>query len=302
MKKITFLIYLSLMFSSVSLDFYSLEKNNNKNYINVNNKYNLKKSLKAPLYSLFIPGAGQYFVNNDKYKGALFLGLEIIALAGYNHFLKKADNYKIEYQAYGNNHWNFITWCNNYYDWESPSNEFFYVFANNESGVYPGISEDSHHIDFTYNDNGIIRYVSSSSSAFEELYINENLENEESAQDFYNNNDVVIRRDHNFYENISKYNHFFAGWDDHDAIYTYDNNGYIVATSDNKAIYRSIYDKSVQNYRTKNNFVKFIFINHFASMLDALIVSKISSNRTAMLINYNPRIDFYQAQLSVKLD
>jgi len=302
MKKIIFLIYLSFMFSNVSLDFYSPENIYNKNYINNNNKYNLSKSLKAPLYSFFIPGSGQYLVNNDKSKGILFLGLEIIALVGYNHFLKKADNYKIQYQTYGNNHWNFITWCNNYYDWESPNNEFFYVFANDESGNYPGISEDSHHIDFTYNDNGIIRYVSSSSSEFEELYINENLENEESAQDFYNNNDVVIRRDHNFYENISKYNHFFAGWDDHDEIYTYDNNGYIVATSDNKAIYRSIYDKSVQNYRTKNNFVNYIFINHFVSMLDALIVSKISSNRTAMLINYNPRIDFYQAQLSVKLD
>ena len=124
----------------------------------------------------------------------------------------------------------------------------------------------------------------------------------ESAQAFYDNNQVVIKRDHNFYENISKYNHFFAGWDDHEGIYTYDNNGYIVATSDNKSNYRSIYDKSVENYRIKNDFVSFIFINHFVSMLDALIISKISSNRTAMMINYNPRIDFYQAQLSIKLD
>ena len=302
MKKITFLIYLSFMFSSVTVDFYTKEDNYNKKNISYNNKYNLNKSLKAPLYSFFVPGAGQYLVNNDKSKGILFLGLEIIALVGYNHFLKKADNYKVQYQIYGDNHWNFITWCNNYYDWESPSNDFFYVFANDESENYPGISEDSHHIDFTYNDNGIIRYISSSSSAFEELYINQNLENQDSAQYFYDNNDVIIRRDHNFYENISKYNHFFAGWDDHEDIYTYDNNGYIVATSPNKAVYRSVYDKSVKNYRKKNDFVQFIFINHFVSMLDALIVSKIPSNRTAILINYNPRIDFYEAQLSVKLD
>ena len=302
MKKITLLIYISFIFSSLNIDFYTQKNSYNKSNINYNNKSNLKSTLKAPLYSLIIPGSGQYLINNNKAKGMLFLGLEIIALAGYNHFLQKADNYKTEYQNYGNNHWNFITWCNNYYDWESPNNDFFYVFANDESGNYPGISEDSHHIDFTYKDNGIIRYISSSSSEFEQLYINENLENQESAQDFFNNSDVIIRRDHNFYENISKYNHFFAGWDDHDAIYTYDNNGYIVATSTNKAIYRSIYDKSVKNYRTKNDFVKFIFINHFASMLDALIVSKILSNRTTMFINYNPRINFYQAQLSVKLD
>ena len=60
-------------------------------------------------------------------------------------------------------------------------------------------------------------------------------------------------------------------------------------------------DKSEKNYKIKNNFITFIFINHFVSMLDALIVSKISSNTTAMAINYNPKIDFYQAQLSIKL-
>ena len=65
MKKITFLIYLSLMFSNVSSDFYSLKNNYNKNSINYNNKYSLNKSLRAPLYSFFIPGAGQYLVNNE---------------------------------------------------------------------------------------------------------------------------------------------------------------------------------------------------------------------------------------------
>ena len=54
----------------------------------------------------------------------------------------------------------------------------------------------------------------------------------------------------------------------------------MVATSPNKRVYRSIYDKSVKNYNTKNNFVNFIFINHFVSMLDALITSKINSKQT----------------------
>jgi len=302
MKKITFLIYLSLIFSNVSTVFYSPENNYNKITINNNKKYKLNQPLKATLYSFIIPGSGQYLVNNQKTKGLIFLGLEIIGFLGYNHFLNKADQYKLEYQDYGNNHWDFATWCSNYYDWEDESNEFFNVFANDNDSYYPHIWEDSHHIDFTYNDDGIIRYISSSSSEFEELNSIYNLSDPESAQDFYNNNNVIIIRDHNFYENISKYNHFFAGWDDHDAIYTYDNNGYIVATSPNKAVYRSIYDKSVQNYRKKNNFVNFIYINHFASMLDALIVNKILSNRISMLINYNPRIDFYQAQLSIKLN
>ena len=300
MKKITIFICLSFIFSSDFLDSYSQEDFDN-NKITNNNNYNLNNTLLSTFSSLFIPGSGQYLVNDDKAKGILFLGVEIVALAGYNYYLNKADDYKIEYQDYGNQHWNFSTWCSNYYNWDDIDNEFFTVFSNNESGVYSDIWEDSHHINFTYNDNGITRFISSSSSAFEDLYLSENLADSSLAQAFYDNNQVIIRRDHNFYENIAKYNHFFSGWDDHEEIYTYDNNGYIVATSPNRSTYGLMIDKSEKNYKIKNNFVTFIFINHFVSMLDALIVSKISSNTTAMAINYNPKIDLYQAQLSIKL-
>ena len=302
MKKIILLFFLSFIISNVYLDVYLLEnkyKIKNENHIETRD---INKSVKALLYSSIIPGAGQYFVNKNKTKGLIFLGLELLAIAGYRHYLNEADFYKNQYQSYGDSHWNFVTWCNNYYNWEDPDNDFFNVFANDVSMNYPDIWEDSHHIDFTYNDNGIVKYVSSSSSAFEELYINENLDNVESAQDFYNNNDVIIRRDHHFYENISKYNHFFAGWEDHSEITLYDNNGYVVATSPLKQDYKSIYDKSVKNYKIKNQFISFIFLNHFISALDALIISKIYDNSTNMIINYNPRMDFYQAQLSIKLN
>ena len=124
------------MFSSTLLDFSIQENNYNIKTINNNNKSYLNKSLKALLYSSIIPGSGQYLVNDDKTKGLIFLGLEIIALAGYNHYLNKADDYKVQYQIYGDNHWDFVTWCNNYYDWESPDNQFFNVFANDESGEW----------------------------------------------------------------------------------------------------------------------------------------------------------------------
>ena len=95
--------------------------------------------------------------------------------------------------------------------------------------------------------------------------------------------------------------HFFSGWDDHDNISTENSNGYIVATSDNKRQYRFIYDQSVSSYRSRDNFMTFIFVNHFVSMLDALIVSKLSSNRTSMMIDYDERMNFFQAKLSIKL-
>ena len=84
-------------------------------------------------------------------------------------------------------------------------------------------------------------------------------------------------------------------------ISTENSNGYIVAISDNKTQYRSIYDQAVTSYRNRDNFMTFIFVNHFVSMLDALIVSKLSSNRTAMMIDYDQRMNFFQAKLSIKL-
>ena len=304
MKKYILILCFSFIFSDTFSDNHLIKDVYNSNSLNDNKIISINKSLKAMLYSSFIPGSGQYFVNSNKTKGLIFFGLEIIAFAGYQYYLNQADNYKTDYQNYGDQNWNFVTWCSNYYDWEDTNNDFFLIFANNENLYYPDIWEDSHHIDFTYNDNGIIRFVSSSSAAFQELYSPNgyNLEDSESAQNFYIEHNVTIKRDHHFYENIIKYNHFFSGWDDHDNIIVYDNNGYLVATSNTKESYKNIYNKSVKNYNIKNNFISFIFLNHFISALDALIVSKISSNSTAMMINYDPKINFYQAQLSVKLN
>ena len=147
------------MFSDTFSDNYLIKDIYNLNSLNSNKILNINKSLKAMLYSSFVPGSGQYFVNDNKTKGLIFFGLEIIAFAGYQYYLNQADNYKTDYQNYGDQNWDFVTWCNNYYDWENIDNDFFLIFANDEDLHYPDIWEDSHHIDFTYNDNGIIRFV-----------------------------------------------------------------------------------------------------------------------------------------------
>ena len=60
------------------------------------------------------------------------------------------------------------------------------------------------------------------------------------VEDFFQNNTVIIERDHHYYENIGKYDHFFAGWNDNDSIYIIvkDLGGEKIAMSPFKSNYR----------------------------------------------------------------
>ena len=117
-------------------------------------------------------------------------------------------------------------------------------------------------------------------------------------------NEVIIIKDHHFYENIVKYNHFFAGWDDQDQItMEVNSNGYKTAFSPNKTAYRNLYNKSIYNYKVRDDVLSFIFINHFVSMLDGLVSNSNSnlSENFSISYDYNSTINFHQAKLIVKL-
>ena len=284
---------------------YGIENSNYEDEINTG------QLLKTMFSSAIIPGSGQYFFNDNKVKGLIFLGLEIAAWASYNHHFNKADNYKQQYQDFGNEHWIFSTWTGNYEQWSNEEDEFYYIFTDEDcvgQGLsseicYPNIWEDSHHISFYYTDDqGLTRLVSSSSLDFKNLYQNYNLDDEINAQNFYNDYGVVIVKDHHFYENISKYNHFFSGWDDHDSIAVHQNEvDYLVPISPHKEKYRNLYNESVRNYRIKGHIMSFIFINHFTSMLDALVTRTKLSEDISVLYDYDPTINFHEAKLIVKL-
>ena len=286
---------------------FRIQGNNEK--IKIFNTYinmDLKNLIKATLYSSLVPGSGQYFINNNKVKGIMMLGLEVAAISGYTYNKSKAEKYKNDYQAYGDNHWDFSQWCSNYYNWDDSNNEFFEIFSNSETGIYPKIWQDSHHINFWYDNDGINTFVSTSSSSFEDLYtdicINTDTDCNVAMQNFIESNNVIIEKDHNFYENIVKYNHFYAGWLDSDNIeLSTTSNGYQTAVSANKLNYRNIYDKSIERYQLSDTFLNVILFNHFISMLDALIVSKLLNNNLSLSFDYNSKINFYEANLSLKL-
>ena len=295
---IIFLLFISFLFSNnfdnsrIKFNANNIDIAETAQIIDTNNK------LKATIYSALIPGSGQYFINEQKKKGILFFGLELIAWIGYFTYQDKAESYKADYQSYGNQHWGLTTWINHYYDWSNPDNEFFEIFANNEMQEYPDINEGSHHIDFSYiGDSGDIIFIRTNSEEFFALH--ENWDDNFEVQ-----NEVIIIKDHHFYENIVKYNHFFAGWDDQDQItMEVNSNGYKTAFSPNKTAYRNLYNKSIYNYKVRDDVLSFIFINHFVSMLDGLVSNSNSnlSENFSISYDYNSTINFHQAKLIVKL-
>ena len=295
---IIFLLFTSFLFSD-DFDSSRIEFSaNNMNVMQESQSIDINNKLKATIYSAIIPGSGQYFVKEEKKKGILFFGLELIAWAGYFTYQDKAESYKADYQSYGDEHWELTTWVNHYYDWSNPDNEFFEIFANNQTQEYPDINEGSHHIDFSYiDDSGDRIFIRTNSEEFFALY-------ENWDDSFELENEVIIFKDHHFYENIVKYNHFFAGWDDQDQItMEVNSNGYKTAFSPNKTSYRNLYNKSIHNYKVRDDILSFIFINHFVSMLDGLVFNSNNnlSENFSVSYDYNSTINFHQAKLIVKL-
>ena len=105
-----------------------------------------------------------------------------------------------------------------------------YIYNSSKFNYYVNVDEKSNYgFTFTLNqklnknqrfkyqfsyvdDMGNTKMMTSTGLDFEQLYYTEFLYDSIQASNFINDHNVIINRDHHFYENIVKYNHFFAGW------------------------------------------------------------------------------------------
>lgn len=265
-----------------------------------NNNFN---KIKPAFFSSIIPGSGQYFYNEQKQKGIAFISLEILGWISYNYFTNKAEDYKFDYQEYSDNHWTFSNWCDHYYDYDNPNNEFRDIFSNEITGEYSSINS-GHGLEFSYvGDDGIRKYMKTNTENFGDFYDNNNLDEDGLAEEFVIERNLNVFRTHDFYEEIVKYDQFFTGWDDQNLIERSTNGwGADNATSPNKSFAKNIYDKSVKNYKIQDWVMTVIYANHVISMLDALMVSSMISQKASLSYDYNPTIDFHQAEIIIKLN
>ena len=78
---------------------------------------------------------------------------------------------------------------------------------------------------------------------------------------------IEVIKDQHFYENIGKYDHFFAGWNDNSEIYEYEKTtGWdeLIAYSPNKRQYRNKWILSEDYNRAADYALYAIYTNHFA--------------------------------------
>ena len=147
MKNLIIFIFCSFMFGN-SIYYQNLFNLSNTGYTE---GYNTVNKIKSVIYSGFVPGSGQYFVNNQKTKGLLFLGIELIGWIAYSHYIEQAEKYRDEYQEFSLDYWSFASWCDHYYDFDNPDNhpndsdyhpeweQYRDLFSNEETGIYTAV-------------------------------------------------------------------------------------------------------------------------------------------------------------------
>ena len=283
-KKIIFITLITNICFLNSFDglFQNQVKINFKNDLVENVKVNKtnKSKIIAVGISALLPGIGHFYLG-DRDRGALYTFIEVSGWMSRDYYKNKAEKSSIEYKNYASDHWSIAKWIRDYFNPTGNLNDDVYnLFIVDDEFARPW--DHSHKLDFYYNDYN--RVISTNSSEFIGIY-EEICNTDESTdyicnstieeiQDKITNQELVV--DHHFFEGVSKYNMFFAGWDDSNEGYTNEqSSGYMVAYSPNKLFYentlRAMHKK---NNDKANNILSAIFINHFASMLDILFNKK----------------------------
>ena len=277
-----------------------------------------------------LPGSIQ-LINGQKKKSLILLSIESLALSSYFYNSYRGMQVQGQYQEYANTHWSFSRWVSDYYNWRG-SDEFGHLFnfpdgtinggpcgsgPFGNDNLYPCIDE-GHGIGFSIDLDGIDGRQYTNSSSFEQVYevlcgVND-LDNDQSVidEDCVYDDEVVsalldqynfeLYFDQHFYENVGKYDSFFAGWLDNSDLYEYKKtNGDRLAMSDHKSEYRDIWSEFNEGYLKYASYsLAAITANHFISMLDILISNR-TNDKVSVAANINSdRFDLYKIKLSVK--
>ena len=142
------------------------------------------------LYSLILPGAGQWYNKSPAWKIGLFAGIEAASIFSGLQWKKKAEDIRLQYEIFADQNWDLETWVFN--------------TLNTPLGNYADV-----HINGTHK----LTLVLSGSLAVQygHYVSSDSLEN--NAHWVYTN-EVSVLRDRDFYENIGKYDQFVGGWID----------------------------------------------------------------------------------------
>ena len=243
---------------------------------------------KPMLYSLILPGLGQYKNGDPLWKSAIFIGVEAASIVGMLQWNKQAEDIRKQYELFGDNHWSIINWVEN-------------TLLNPITGL---IQYEDFKLDGTHKLE--LHLSGSLAEAFGEFVSSDSLV---THPEWIYSDELSIFQDQHFYENIGKYDQFVGGWDDAFEWYivekTVEDTIEIILMTPYKNDYNNERDKSNQYLKLANYAVSAIMFNHVISGIEAVLTnqrkarSKAEQSKTDLGLYYDPRNKYGIGGISV---
>ena len=243
---------------------------------------------KPMLYSLILPGLGQYKNGDPLWKSAIFIGVEAASIVGMLQWNKQAEDIRKQYELFGDNHWSIINWVEN-------------TLLNPITGL---IQYEDFKLDGTHKLE--LHLSGSLAEAFGEFVSSDSLV---THPEWIYSDELSIFQDQHFYENIGKYDQFVGGWDDIFEYYivekTVEDTIEIILMTPNKNDYNNQRDKSNQYLKLANYAVSAVMFNHVISGIEAVLTnqrkarSKAEQSKTDLGLYYDPRNKYGIGGISV---
>jgi len=240
------------LYGSAAVQNAVLQSQDTLGYIDINSP-NYRYPGRAMMMSLAVPGSGQLYVGRTG-KALVFLGVEIAAILVWKRYFDLGEQKIEDFEFFADEHWHFR-------DWRDKAS----LFQGGEwDSIKVGI-DGSHHLNYYVNleeggkdfgktlDDEFIQYL-----------------NDSSTKD-----SVYIIKNHEYYENIGKYDQFFSGWDDADPLspdIEKTRSGFL-AHSPNRDTYLSMRGTANRLKSAASYAISALMFNHVISAIDAIFAT-----------------------------
>ena len=231
------------------------------------NSPNFKYPGKAMLYSLIVPGAGQLYVRQPV-KTVVFLGIEVMAILALRSYNQRGLDQDQAFKDSADVHWDFRDWIDRASDftgqgWEDIPNmgtqgthslDYFVVMAEGGRPELFGKTSDARFLQLYYDPD--------------------------------TTNNVFVKMNDEYYENIGKYNQFLSGWDDADPASPRidDTPSGPVARTPQRDAHLSMREEANLLKSTAGYLASAIMFNHVLSAVDAIFATAKWNQRHALRV------------------
>ena len=237
---------------------------------------------KAMMLSLAVPGAGQLY-SGRKLRAAGFITVEVAAFWLWNTKNTQGFDQIDKYEDYANEHWDFLRWLTTAEDFTIELG-----WDDIKDMGTAGTHSLEYYVDIDADANGIPDIFGDTKNDAQELLEYVGIDSMRTR--------LNVKKNHEYYENIGKYNQFFSGWEDSDP----DNpdiretKSGPLAWSDKRDEYLTMREKANSLRATATYAISAIMFNHVLSAVDALFTAA-AANRQKQgtqiggRLMYNPK-------------